>query len=71
MRHKLGLLAATAVAGCLLAGTGVAAGAREVDHFSDGPFPDEICGVSGTAIVHGTSVDRELASGGLFVSGTF
>jgi hypothetical protein len=71
MRKKLVLFAATTVAGCVLAGTGVAAGATEVDHFTDGPFPDEICGVSGTATVHGTSVDRELASGGLFVSGTF
>jgi hypothetical protein len=71
MRHKLALLVATAVAGSVFAGTGVAAGATEVDHFTDGPFPDEICGVSGTATVHGTSVDRELGSGGLFVSGTF
>jgi hypothetical protein len=71
MRQKLVLLAATAVAGCFLAGTGVAAGATEVDHFTDGPFPDEICGVTGTTTVHGTSVFRELGNGGFFASGTF
>jgi len=71
MRQRLVLLAATVLAGCLLVATGVAAGATEVEHFSDGPFADEVCGVSGTATVHGTSVVRDLASGGLFVSGTF
>jgi hypothetical protein len=71
MRKKFVLLAATVVAGCVLAGTGVAAGATEVEHFTDGPFPDEICGVTGTTTIHGTSVVRDLASGGLFASGTF
>lgn len=71
MRQRLVLLAATAVAGCMLVVTGVAAGATEVEQFSDGPFPDVVCGVSGTTTVHGTSVTRDLASGGLFVSGTF
>jgi hypothetical protein len=71
MRHRLVLLAASAVIGCVLAGTGVAAGATEVDQFTDGPFPDEICGVSGTTTVHGTSVFREGASGTFFAGGTF
>jgi hypothetical protein len=71
MRKKFVLLAATAVAGCVLAGTGVAAGATEVDHFTDGPFPDEVSGVTGTTTVHGTSVFRERANGGSFASGTF
>ena len=71
MRKKLLLLVATAVAGCVLASTGVATGATEVDHFTDGPFPDEICGVTGTTTVHGTSVFRELANGGFFATGTF
>jgi hypothetical protein len=71
MRKKLLLLVATAVAGCVLAGTGVAAGATEVEHVSDGPFPDEVCGVTGTTTISGTTVIRDLASGGLFLSGTF
>jgi hypothetical protein len=71
MRQRLVLLAATVVAACLLVGTGVAAGATEVEHFTDGPFADEICGVTGTTTIHGTSVVRELGSGGLFASGTF
>lgn len=71
MRQRLVLLAATALAGCMLVVTGVAAGATEVEQFSDGPFPDVVCGVTGTTTVHGTSVTRDLASGGLFVSGTF
>jgi hypothetical protein len=71
MRKKLVFLAATTAAACVLAGTGVAAGATEVEHFTDGPFPDEVCGVSGTTTIHGTSVVRDLPSGGLFASGTF
>jgi hypothetical protein len=71
MRQRLVLLAVTAVAGCVLAATGAAAGATEVVHFTDGPFPDQICGVTGTTTVHGTSVFRELQTGGFFASGTF
>jgi hypothetical protein len=71
MRKKFVLLAAMAVAGSMLVVTGVAAGATEVDHFTDGPFADEVCDVSGTTTIHGTSVFRETASGGSFASGTF
>jgi hypothetical protein len=71
MRKKFVLLAAMAFAGSMLVVTGVAAGATEVDHFTDGPFADEVCGVSGTTTIHGTSVFRETASGGSFASGTF
>jgi hypothetical protein len=39
-------------------------------HYSDGPFPDEVCGVPGTTTVHGTSVVRE-GKGGFFFGGTF
>jgi hypothetical protein len=70
MRQKLALLVAVTVTGCLLAGTGAAAAPTQVDQFSDGPFPDEVCGVTGTTIVHGTSVFRETAGGGFFASGT-
>ena len=71
MLQKFVLLAATAALGCVLAGTGIAAGATEVDQFTDGPFPDEICGVSGTTTIHGTFVFRDTANGGFFASGTF
>jgi hypothetical protein len=57
--------------GCILAGTGVAAGSTQVEHFSDGPFPDNVCGVSGTTTIHGTSVFREGANNTFFASGTF
>jgi hypothetical protein len=70
MRQTFVLLAAIAVAGCVLAGAGVAA-RTEVDHFTDGPFADVVCGVSGTTTVHGTFVFRETANGGFFASGTF
>jgi len=70
MLMRFVLLIATVVAGCVLVGTGVAAGSTQVDHFSDGPFPDEVCGVSGTSSIHGTSVLRESAKG-VFFAGTF
>ena len=66
---RLLALAATAVVGCVVAATGLA-GSTQVDHFSDGPFPDQLCGVSGTSTVHGTSVLRETAKG-TFFAGTF
>jgi hypothetical protein len=71
MRQKLALLVAVAVTGCLVTGTGVAAGQTQVDQFTDGPFADEICGVTGTTTVHGTSVFREGADGTFFAGGTF
>ena len=61
--------AAAVLAASVLAGTGVA-GATQVVHFSDPPVPAELCGVSGTITVHGTSVFRE-TSEGFFASGTF
>jgi hypothetical protein len=71
MRQKLALLLAVSVTGCLLAGTGAAAAPTQVDQFTDGPFADEVCGVTGTTIIHGTSVFREGADGTFFASGTF
>lgn len=69
MPKRLLALALTAVVGGVLASTGLA-GSAQVDQFSDGPFADEVCGVSGTSTVHGTSVVREGADG-LFFAGTF
>jgi hypothetical protein len=48
-----------------------AAGSTTVEHFNDGPFPDNICGVSGTTTFRGTSVFREGSGGVFFASGTF
>jgi hypothetical protein len=59
-----------AVVGGILVGASVA-GRTQVEQFSDGPFPDEVCGVSGTTTVHGASVFREGANGTFFASGTF
>jgi hypothetical protein len=55
-------------AAAIVAGTSAAA--TQVEQFSEGPFPDEICGVSGMTTIHGTSVFRE-TSDGFFASGTF
>jgi hypothetical protein len=62
--------AVTAVVGCILVG-GTVAAPPEVEHFTEGPFPDEVCGVSGTAVFSGTSVLREGANGTFFQSGIF
>jgi hypothetical protein len=67
---RLLAFAVTTVVGCVLAGASVA-GPTEVEHFTDGPFPDEVCGVSGTTTIEGTSVFREGANGTFFQTGTF
>jgi hypothetical protein len=67
---RLLAFAVTAVAGGILAGATVAA-PPIVDHFTEGPFPDEVCGVSGTTVFSGTSVLREGANGTFFQAGTF
>jgi hypothetical protein len=60
----------SAVVGGILVGASVA-GPTQVEQFSEGPLPDEVCGVSGTTTFHGTSVFREGANGTFFASGTF
>jgi hypothetical protein len=50
---------------------GTSAAATQVEHFTEGPFPDEVCGVSGTIVFSGTSVFREGADGTFFAGGTF
>jgi len=62
---------AAAFAGAIVAGAAFAAGATGVDHFSDGPFADNICGVDGSTVVHGTSVFKDNGDGKFFGSGTF
>jgi hypothetical protein len=58
----------TAVVAGILAGG--AAGRTQVEHFTDGPFPDTFCGVSGTTVIEGTTVFRESADT-FFASGNF
>ena len=70
VRRKLVPLAITTVLGCVTAATGLAAGSTQVAQFSY-TSPDNVCGISGTAAVHGTSVFRETGDGTYFVSGTF
>jgi hypothetical protein len=70
VRRKL-LAAAVAVLVGLIGVPANAAGSTTVEHFNDGPFPDNICGVSGTTTFRGTSVFREGPGGTFFASGTF
>ena len=66
----MALVAVAVLAGAIAASSG-AAGATEVDHFTDGPFADNICGVDGTTTVHGTSVFRDTGNNTFFAAGTF
>lgn len=50
---------------------GTAAASTTVDHFSEGPFPEESCGFSGTATTHGAFVLQETGDQSFFGSGTF
>ena len=70
MRRKLLPLAIATVLACVTAATGLAAGSTQVEHFSF-TFPDNVCGISGTTAVHGTSVFRDTGNGTYFMSGTF
>ena len=70
MRGRLLAAAITVIVG-LWGVPANAAGTTTVDHFNDGPFPDNICGISGTVTFRGTSVVREGPDGTFFASGTF
>jgi len=71
MRRKLLLLASATVLACVTAGTGLAAGSTEVAQFSFTVPEHNQCGISGTAVVHGTSVVRDTGDGTFFMSGTW
>jgi hypothetical protein len=71
MRRKLLPLGIGAVLACVTAATGLAAGSTQVDHFSFTTPPHLLCGIEGTAVVHGTSVFRDTGNGTYFMSGTF
>lgn len=68
MLKRLLAFGVTAVVAGILAGG--AAGRTQVEHFTDGPFPDTFCGVSGTTVIEGTTVFRESADT-FFASGNF
>jgi hypothetical protein len=70
IRRKLLPLAIATVLACVTAGTGLAAGSTEVEHFSY-THPDNVCGFSGTVAIHGTSVLRDTGNGTFFASGTW
>lgn len=70
MRRKLLPLAIATVLPCVTAATGLAAGSTQVEHFSD-THPANVCGFSGTAAVHGTSVFRDTGNGTYFKNLTF
>ena len=54
MRTKLLPLASAAVLACVTAATGLAAGSTVVTQFSFTTPPHYLCGIFGTAVVHGT-----------------
>jgi hypothetical protein len=64
-------LAIATVVACVTAGTGLASGSTQVTQFSFTTPPHDLCGILGTAVVHGTSVFRDTGDGTYFMSGTF
>jgi hypothetical protein len=71
-RRLLLLAAAVAVAVAVAVPMGLAApGSTQVTHFSFTTPPHLLCGIEGTAVVHGTSVFRDTGNGTYFMSGTF
>jgi hypothetical protein len=71
MRGTLLLLATATVLACATPATGLAAGSTQVTHFSFTTPRHQLCGIWGTAVVHGTSVFRDTGNGTYFMSGTF
>jgi hypothetical protein len=71
MRRRLLPLAITMVLACVTAATGLAAGSTQVTQFSFNTPRHQLCGIWGTAAVHGTSVFRDTGNGTYFMSGTF
>ncbi len=72
MRKKLLPLAiVTVLLACVTAATGLAAGSTQVTQFSFTTPRHQLCGIWGTAVVHGTSVVRDTGNGTYFMSGTF
>ena len=71
MRKNLLLLVIATVLACVTAATGLAAGSTQVTHFSFTTPPHLLCGIEGSAVIHGTSVFRDTGNGTYFTSGTW
>ena len=71
VRRKLLPLVIATVLACVAAATRLAAGSTQVTHFSFTTPRHQLCGIWGTAVVHGTSVFRDTGNGTYFMSGTF
>src|SRR5882757_1818761 len=71
MKKQLLPLAIAAVLTCVTAATGLAAGSTQVTQFSFTTPRHQLCGIWGTAVVHGTSVFRDTGNGTYLMSGTF
>ena len=71
MRRKLLPLAIATVVACVTAATCLAAGSTQVTQFSFNTPRHQLCGIWGSAVVHGTSVFRDTGNGTYFMSGTF
>src|SRR5882757_6043332 len=71
MKKQLLPLAIAAVLTCVTAATGLAAGSTQVTQYSFTTPRHQLCGIWGTAVVHGTSVFRDTGNGTYFRSGTF
>ena len=71
MRRKLLPLAVTTVLACVTAATGLAAGSTQVTQFSFTTPRHQLCGIWGTAVVHGTSVFRDTGNGTYFMNSSF
>src|SRR6478735_12085622 len=71
MKKKLLPLAITALLASVTAATGLAAGSTQVTQYSFTTPRHQLCGIWGTAVVHGTSVLRDTGNGTYFMSGTF
>lgn len=71
MRGKLLPLAIMTVVACVTAATSLAAGSTQVTQYSFTTPRHQLCGIWGTAVVHGTSVFRDTGNGTYFMSGTF
>ena len=71
MRRKLLPLAIATVLACVTAATSLAAGSTQVTHFSFTTPRHQLCGIWGTAVVHGTSVFRDTGNGTYFMNVNF
>jgi len=70
-RRLLPLAAAMAVAVAVAVPTGLAAGSTQVTQLSFTTPVHPLCGILGTAYVHGTSVFRDTGNGTYFLTTTF